>query len=275
MTEQLDAHVESGRAVLGRTLRFLREKEGKSLGQLADASGYDKSYLSRLESGQRLSKVTVLEDLDTYYGAGGLLVSLWKVARIDAFKDRYKEFMRLEATARIMRKYTPNVPGLLQTEDFAREMLSGSRATDVDHEAVEEQVAARLGRQLLLRRNPVPHVRFVIDELAFRRPAAGPETWEGQLAHIEEVAQWPNVVVQVLPFSAGIHDLMGKGSLTLLWQRDGSAVAYTEGDSNGLLTDDPEDVLHHRLSYDRLRDLALSPSDSLTFMKDVLEEHRS
>ncbi|MEV0642311.1 helix-turn-helix transcriptional regulator [Streptomyces sp. NPDC050619] len=275
MDELVDGAGQSGRAVLGRTLRFLREKEGKSLGQLADESGYDESYLSRLESGERLSKVTVMEDLDTYYGAGDLLVSHWRVARIDAFKDKYKEFMRLEATARIMHKYTPNVPGLLQTEAFAREVLSEPQTTAEDAEAVEEQVAARLGRQLLLRKNQAPSVRFVIDELAFRRPSADAETWEGQLLHIEAVAQWPNVVVQVLPFSAGIHHLMAKGSLTLLWQKDGSAVAYTEGDSSGLLMDDPEDVLRHRLSYDRLRDLALSPSDSLAFIRDVLEEHRS
>ncbi|MPY62336.1 helix-turn-helix domain-containing protein, partial [Streptomyces spongiae] len=266
---------ESGRAVLGQTLRFLREKAGKTLGQLADETGYDKSYLSRLESGERLSKVTVMEDLDGYYGCGDLLVCHWKVARIDAFKDKYKEFMRLEATARIMHRYAPNVPGLLQTEEFAREVLSGPQTTGQDAEAVEEQVAARLGRQLLLSKEPAPSVRFIIDELAFRRPSASAETWEGQLLRIEAVAQRPNVVVQVLPFSVGVHHLMGKGSLTLLWQKDGSAVAYTESGTDGLLMDDPEDVMRHRLSYDRLRDLALSPSDSLTFIRDVLEEHRS
>ncbi|WP_405615810.1 helix-turn-helix domain-containing protein [Streptomyces sp. NBC_00076] len=275
MTEQVDVEVESGRAVLGRMLRFLREKEGKSLGRLADETGYDKSYLSRLESGERLSKVTVMEDLDGYYGCADLLVSLWKVARIDAFKDKYKEYMRLEATARIIWVYSPNVPGLVQTEDLAREVLSGPQTTDQDREALEEQVAARLGRQLLLNKKPAPSVRFVIDEPALRRPSASAETWECQLMHIEAVAQWPNVVVQVLPFSAGIHHLMGKGSLTLLWQKDGSGVAYTESGSSGLLMDDSEDVLLHRLSYDRLRDQALSPSDSLTFIRDVLEEHRS
>ncbi|WP_121747773.1 helix-turn-helix transcriptional regulator [Streptomyces sp. E2N166] len=275
MAERVDGQGESGRAVLGRTLRFLREKEGKSLGQLADESGYDKSYLSRLESGERLSKVTVMEDLDGYYGAGDLLVSLWKVARIDAFKDKYKEYMRLEALARVVHVYTPNVPGLLQTEGFAREVLSGPQTTDQERDAVEEQVAARLGRQLLLRKNPAPSVRFVIDELALRRPSADAATWEGQLMHMEAAAREPNVVLQVLPFSAGIHHLMGKGSLTLLWQKDGKSVAYVEGGSSGLLMDDPDDVLHHRLSYDRLRDLALSPSDSLTFIRDVLEEHRS
>ncbi|KOG33150.1 helix-turn-helix domain-containing protein [Streptomyces resistomycificus] len=275
MDEHVDAQGESGRAVLGRTLRFLREKEGKSLGQLADETGYDKSYLSRLESGERLSKVTVMQDLDGYYRAGDLLVSLWRLARIDAFKDKYKKYMGLEATARIIYVYTPDVPGLLQTEDFAREVLSEPQTTPGNAEVLEEQVAARVGRQLLLSRDSAPGVRFVIDESAFRRPSASAETWERQLTHIVAVAQWPNVAVQVLPFTAGRHDLMGRGSLTLLWQADGSAVAYTEGNTSGLLMDDPEDVLRHRLSYDRLRDLALPPSDSLTFIKDVLEEHRS
>ena len=183
--------------------------------------------------------------------------------------------MRLEATARVLWVYTPDVPGLLQTEEFAREVLSGPRTTQQDTEAVDEQVAARLGRQLLLGRSPVPSVRFIVDESGFRRPSARAETWKDQLAHIEAVAQWPNIVVQVLPFSAGVHHLMAKGSLTLLWQADGSAVAYTEGDSSGLLMEDPEDVLRHRLSYDRLRDLALPPSDSLTFIRDVLKELRS
>src|SRR5690349_3654174 len=171
MGEVVDGDRESGRAVLERTLKFLREKAGKSLGQLADETGYDKSYLSRLESGERLSKVTVMEDLDGYYGAGDLLVSHWKAARLDAFKDQYKEYMRLEATARIMWVFTPGIPGLLQTEDFARGVLSGAQTTADGDEAVEEQVAARLGRQYVLRQKPEPDVRVIMDEFALRRPS--------------------------------------------------------------------------------------------------------
>ncbi|MFI7299729.1 helix-turn-helix domain-containing protein [Streptomyces sp. NPDC050121] len=273
MAEVVDGERESGRVVLGRTLRFLREKAGKTLGQLADDTGYDKSYLSRLESGERLSKVTVMEDLDGYYGAGDLLVRHWRAARLDAFRDQYKEYMKREATARVMRLFTPGMPGLLQTEDFAREVLSGAQTTPDGDDAVEEQVAARLGRQYLLRQKPAPDVRVIMDEFALRRPAARGKTWHDQLLHLEAAAMWPNVALQVLPFSAGAHHHMN-GSLTLLWQTDGSAVAYTEGNSSGLLIEDPDEVLKQRLSYDRLRDLALSPSDSLTFIRDVLEEHR-
>ncbi|WP_329353527.1 helix-turn-helix domain-containing protein [Streptomyces sp. NBC_01261] len=274
MSEQVDAEGESGRAVLGRTLRYLREKAGKSLGQLAEDTGYDKSYLSRLESGERLSKVTVMEDLDVYYEAGELLVSHWRVARLDAFMDPYKRFMALESTARVMWKFTPAVPGLVQTEDFAREVLSGAQTTPDGAELVEELVAARAGRQYLLRQKPEPDVRIVVDESAFRRPASRAKTWSDQLIHLETVAMWPNVTIQVLPFSAGVHHHM-TGSLTLLWQKDGSAVAYKEGNECSELTEDPDDILRYRLSYDRLRDLALSPSDSLTFIRGVLEDHRS
>ncbi|NUP19158.1 MAG: helix-turn-helix transcriptional regulator [Streptomyces sp.] len=272
--EVVDGERESGRAVLGRTLKFLREKAGKSLSQLADETGYDKSYLSRMESGKRLSKVTVMEDLDDYYECGDLLVSHWKNARLDAFMDQFKRFMELEATARIMWKFVPGVPGLLQTEDFAKEVLSGYQATPEDDDWVEEQVAARIGRQYLLRQKPEPNIRIIMDEYAFRRPAALSKTWDDQLLRIEAVAMWPNVTLQVLPFTAGVHHHM-HGSLTLLWQKDGSGVAYAEGNDWGQLIEDPDEVLRHHLSYDRLRDVALSPSDSLAFVRDVLEEHRS
>ncbi|WP_189324999.1 helix-turn-helix domain-containing protein [Streptomyces flaveus] len=274
MGEKVDAEPVSGRAMLGQTLKVLREKAGKSLGQLADETGYEKSYLSRLESGERLSKVTVMEDLDGYYGAGDLLVRHWHAARFDAFKDQYKEFMGLEATARVMQKFSPGIPGLLQTEDFARGVLSGAQTTAGGDEAIEEQVAARLGRQYLLRQKPEPDVRIIMDEFALRRPAADGETWRDQLLRLESAAMRPNLALQVLPFSAGAHHHMN-GSLTLLWQQDGSAVAYKEGNGCSRLIEDLDEVLRHRLSYDRLRDLALSPSDSLALIRDVLEEHRS
>ncbi|WP_298572469.1 helix-turn-helix domain-containing protein [Streptomyces luteogriseus] len=272
MGEKVDAEPVSGRAILGQTLRVLREKAGKSLGQLAEDTGYEKSYLSRLESGQRLSKVTVMEDLDGYYGTGDLLLSHWKAARLDAFKDQYKAYMALEATARIMWVFSLGIPGLLQTEDFTREVLSGAQTTADGDEAVEEQVAARLGRQYLLRQKPEPEVRIIVDEFALRRPAAQGQTWQDQLLHLEAAALWPNVALQVLPFSAGAHHHMN-GSLTLLWQRDGIAVAYKEGNGCSRLIEDPDEVLRQRLSYDRLRDLALSPSDSLTFIRDLVKEH--
>ncbi|WP_406451206.1 helix-turn-helix domain-containing protein [Streptomyces sp. NBC_00876] len=273
MTELTPTDEESGRAALGRALRYLREKAGLSLGQLAEKTRYDKSYLYRLEVSQRLSKLAVMEDLDRFYDSGGLLVQLWKVARKEVFKDRYKEFMRLESVARIMWMYQLAVPGLLQTEEYAREVLSASQTTDDKAELIEEQVAARMSRQELLHRSPAPQVRVILDEVALRRPTADPKVWVDQLAHLADVSHLPSVVLQVLPFTAGIHGLMGS-HLWLLWERDGSSVAYVEGNGFGELIDEADKVADYRLSYDRVRDRALSPSDSMVFIRGVLEEHR-
>ncbi|MGW6547977.1 helix-turn-helix domain-containing protein [Streptomyces massasporeus] len=268
--------VDGGRAVLGRTLRFLREKEGKSLGQLAEDTGYDKSYLSRLESGERLSKLAVMEDLDTYYGCGDLLVREWREARREVIKDKYKAFMDLEATAQIMWMFQLRVPGLLQTEDYARAVLSGlsgAQTTAGNSEEVEEQVAARMGRQELLYRESAPSVRVILDEGALRRPVPDVKVWVEQLSHLVDSADLPNVAIQVLPFMAGVHDLMSS-DLILLWQRVGDPVAYVEGNGFGELIQDPDKVLAFRLSYDLVRDAALSPAESTAFLKRLLEECR-
>lgn len=275
MTAQpADVDEGSGRAALGRALRYLRERSGKSLSELAAETRYDKSYLYRLEAYQRLSKLAVMEDLDRYYESGGLLVQLWKVARREVFKDKYKEFMRLEPTAMIMHKFTLGIPGLLQTEDVARQSLSGAQETGTDADLVEEQVVARIGRQHLLHRSPAPSVRIIIDEYALRRPVRDAKMWDEQLTHLVDAAELPSTVLQVLPFAAGAHHLMD-GSLTLLWQEDGSSVAYTEGNGCAELIEEPTAVTRYRLSYDRLRDRALPPPESIGFIRDVLEEHRS
>ncbi|MGW7521415.1 helix-turn-helix domain-containing protein [Streptomyces sp. NPDC054796] len=269
MGERPSADEESARGTLARTLRMLRERAGKSLGQLAEDTSYDKSYLSRLESGERLSKRQVMVDLDAYFKTEDLLAGLWKLAQQDTFVDQFKAFMRYEASAVVMYKYVLAVPGLLQTEDYAREVLS-SIPGPVDEEAVEAQVAARMGRQELLRRDPPPTVRVILDESALRRATVEIEVWRAQLAHLVAAAQTRPMVLQVLPFSAGVHHLMN-GHMSVLWQSDGSSVVYLEGNRFGELIEDPEEGTFYRLAYDQLRDRALSPPESVKFVERVLK----
>lgn len=267
---------ESGRAALGRTLAYLRAKAGKSLAQLAEETAYDKSYLWRLEVGQRLSKRAVMEDLDRYYGTGDLLVRLWTLARKDVYEDRYKEAVRLEASATMMQIYTPGMPGLLQTEDFARATMSPPWFSYEEAELAEEQVAGRMARQQRLAGGSPPDVRFLIDEAALRRPLPDARIWAGQLRRLVEATAQPSLVIQVLPFTSGAHPLMnGGGSLTLLWQADGSAVAYMEGNACGEVFEEQAVVTRYRRIYDRLRDQALSPEDSAAFIKGMWEGHQS
>ncbi|MGY3201790.1 helix-turn-helix domain-containing protein [Streptomyces sp. TE5632] len=271
--EQQDSNEDSARGALGSTLRYLREKAGKSLSQLAEDTNYDKSYLYRLEAAERISKRPVMEDLDTYYGTGDLLVRLWKLARVEVFKGGYKMFMRYEATATIMHKYMLTIPGLFQTEAYARAVLSlWPGRTEED---LEEQVAARVGRQDVLHRKPPPNIRVILDESVLRCPIADQKVWAEQLAHLRFSAEQSSTTLQVLPLAAGFHSLKGYGSLSLLWQEDGGGVVYLEGNASGELLDEAENLQKYRLAYDQVRDLALSPPESVAFIERVMEDYPS
>ncbi|WP_343299862.1 DUF5753 domain-containing protein [Streptomyces sp. AM 2-1-1] len=179
--------------------------------------------------------------------------------------------MRLENRARVMWMFQLAIPGLFQTEEYAREVLSAAQASNSNLDVAEEQVAARMSRQEILHRDPVPHVRLILDEVALRRPTAHTKSWRSQLDHLIEVCHLPDVVLQVLPFSAGVHGLMDS-HLTVLWEPDGTSVAYVEGNGISELVDEADKVTSYRLSYDRVRDLALSPAESLAFIRGIVEE---
>lgn len=261
------------RRTLGHALVTLRKKAGISLAQLAEDTGYERSYLNRLETGSRFSRRTVMEDLDTYYETDGLLVQLWEAARHSVIANQFKLFMQYEEQAVVMRKYMFAIPGLLQTENFARVILS-STPTQRDPEWIESQVSLRMTRQEVLHRDDPPHLRVIFDESALRRPTVDRLVWTEQLDHLLELAQRPNIVLQVLPFSAGMHDLTG-GSLSLLWLPDGAGVAYLEGNKMGDIIEDAAGVYRYRLSYDYLRDAALSPTASLDFIREILKGEKA
>ncbi|MDT3400304.1 helix-turn-helix transcriptional regulator [Streptomyces sp. B1866] len=273
ISEQVNEDRENARDALSHALKTFRDQSGKSLSQVAEDTGYDRTYLNRLENGERLSKQTLMEDLDAYYGTGKLLVKLWKMARDDIIADRFRLFVQYESTAVIMHKYMTAIPGLLQTEDYARVLLS-SAPNNWSPDELEAQVDIRVSRKDILHRDPPPSLRVILDECVLRRATVDPRTWQDQLAHLVESAEQPSIVLQVLPFAAGVHDLMG-GSLSLLWQADGTGVAYFEGSKSGQLIEDPEEVSQHRLSYDRVRDSALSPSASVDFIRNIMEGNGS
>lgn len=263
----------SARQMLAKELARLREESGKSLAQLGEETTYDRAYLHKLETGARVGSPEVIAALDVVYGTGGHLSLLWQLARHEGFADKYKRFMELEAKATVRYEYAVGtIPGLLQTEGYAREVLQAARPRD-DND-LSEQVAARLGRQELLRGKNPQYFRAVLDEAVLRRGAEDPKEWAAQLEHLVAASELPNVTIQVLPFDAGLHGLVGT-SLTILWLPDGSAVAYTEDARSGELFESATDVEDLRLSYDLLRDSALSPRKSVAFIKKLLEDGTS
>ncbi|WP_328473233.1 DUF5753 domain-containing protein [Streptomyces sp. NBC_00448] len=120
------------------------------------------------------------------------------------------------------------------------------------------------------RRQPV-HYRALIDEAVLRRKARDPQTWTAQLEHLIEIAQQPDASLHVVPFGTGPHHI--RSCLELISFQDGRTVAYTQSSWSGHLVEEPEDVEPLRLAYDLLRDTALTPPASLTFLHAVLDEH--
>lgn len=263
-----DGEWPSARAVYASELASRREQSGMSLVQLAHVCRYEQSYLHRLERGSRLGTVEAARMLDKVYGTGTLLVKLWQLAKREA-KDRpFTGLAPLEATATSIQEYDISaVPHLLQTSAYAEEQLRTTRPGSV--EQLSARVAARLERQeRLTGPNPL-HYRALVDESVLWRGARDAETWRGQVEHLVETAGLPDVSLHVVPFGTGPHHV--RGSLELIFCHDGHTVAYTRSSWSGHLVEEPEEIEPLRLAYDLLRDIALTPADSLTLLHTVLE----
>ncbi|MFJ2955388.1 helix-turn-helix transcriptional regulator [Streptomyces sp. NBC_00669] len=260
----------SARELYASELAYRRQQAGLTLMELAGLCMYEQSYLHRLERGQRLGTLEAATALDKVYGTGTLLVKLWHLAKREAKDKPFLGLAPLEADAVSVQEYAVSaVPYLLQTRAYAEEQLRTARPHSIKQ--LSAQVTERLKRQdRLTGPNPV-HYRALIDEAVLRRGARDPQTWTGQLEHLIDVAQQPDVSLHVVPFGTGPHHI--RSCLELIFFQDGHVVAYTQSSWSGHLVEEPEDVEPLRLAYDLLRDTALTPTDSLAFLRTVLAEH--
>ncbi|MFE2261828.1 helix-turn-helix domain-containing protein [Streptomyces griseosporeus] len=253
----------------GNQLKRWRTKANVSREQLAAAANYSPDTIKAMEQGVRMPTPRVLDVADELCRAEGLLSAAKEYLSREKFPPRAQEFMEREKEAIALWSYeTMLVPGLLQTEGYARALIE-SRYPPLDEETVEKRVAARIERQALLtaRRPPVA-LSFVLHEAALR----GPFVDAGQLRHLLDVSELRNVDVQVLPFERATSDAH-LGSMVLLEVRDHERLAFTEGPLASELTADPELVsrVTGRLSMIRAR--AFSPDESARFLERMVDRH--
>ncbi|MFD9904823.1 DUF5753 domain-containing protein [Streptomyces sp. NPDC059063] len=260
---------QSARARYAQELALLRSEKGVSLRVLGDAVRADHTHLSHMEHGRSIGGPELARELDLYYGTTHLII-LWEAAAHDPsrFREQYQTYMTLEAQALGLQQYAPSImPGLLQTEAYARTLLRAAGPADED--ALTEDVVARMDRQdILSRTDDQPEFRAILDEAVLRRPLADPKEWHEQLAHLHQVAELPNVTLQVVLSSVGLHGLTNTDT-TFLYLPDGRTLAYVETGYSGALVEDARNVDRLRRSYDHLRDIALSPRKS----SDVITQH--
>ncbi|MFI1924090.1 helix-turn-helix domain-containing protein [Streptomyces sp. NPDC020377] len=252
-------------------LRLLRTEKGDSLRQLEVVLGWNASTFGKMEGGRSLGSPEIVEALDQHYGTAPMLLTLWELAVADPsqFKEQYRRYMLLEAEAVSLWQYSVSrPPGLLQTSGYAREALA---AGGLLGEELEQQVDARVGRSKVLDDVDAPPFRVILSEMVLRNALRNSREWRGQLEHLAEAAERPNITLHVLPFGTGLHGLDSTDSM-FLRLLDGRTVAYTENDVRGELVEETSKVERLHRTYDAVRDLALNPAESRTFILRVLEE---
>ncbi|GAB2454459.1 helix-turn-helix domain-containing protein [Streptomyces incanus] len=260
-------------ALFGARVRRLRTAAGLTQAELGARTHVVSTRITQIERASGAKPTLELaRALDAALGADDLLVELWPYVYREAFPDWSRRFMEYSGRAVAIHEYAAHVvPGLLQTEGYARAVLSVGRTLG-GKEQLEERVALRMGRQERLGTPCRPELWVVLDEAVLRRPVGGQAVMREQLARLLDTAAEPHITVQVLPFDQGEHDVMG-GSLTVLTLPDGSENAYTEGAHYGQLIEDPGEVRSFALTYDRLRAAALPPLMSLDMIRSVREDN--
>ncbi|MEU3187130.1 helix-turn-helix transcriptional regulator [Streptomyces sp. NPDC006923] len=251
-------------------MRSFRERAGLTLEGLSGVVLVSKSHLSRIETAEYMPPRELPAQLDVAFGTDGIFEELYGLARKEIHPDKYRRRMELEARARVIDEYSGHVvPGLVQTEEYARALfrVSNPRATQ---DEIEEKVSVRMGRQSLLRADPLPDLSLVLDEAVVRRPIGGAGVMRAQLAALLELVDGPASVVQILPFEHGEHAFLG-GSLTVLTLDNGSVVAYEESISTGQLLEDQESAGVRRRAYDLMRAYALSPRNTASLIRSTME----
>ncbi|WP_414168164.1 helix-turn-helix domain-containing protein [Streptoverticillium reticulum] len=268
--KELDPSV-SLEALYGAKLRKLRVRAGWTQRELGDQVPIAHSRIAQYELGKEVPTETVSGRLDKLLGADGDLHDLWQHIKRFPFPDSMRKHLECEAKATAIHKYLAHcVPGLLQTEAYAREVMRVGQPWCTPEE-IEEKVAARLARKSVLTKEDPPLLWSVLDEAVVRRPIGGPAVMREQLVYVLEASTAPNVEVQVLPFAAGAHSVLG-GSLTLFSFDNAPTLAYLEGDSTGQLVRDRKTVARYSHRYDLVHAAALSPAASARLIEKAIEE---
>ncbi|GAA4776599.1 helix-turn-helix transcriptional regulator [Streptomyces sanyensis] len=265
---------ESMAALFGAQVRRLRLSAGLTQARLGAMTHVVGTRITQVErcSGAKPT-LELAKALDAALGADGLLVDLWPHVYRESFPDWSRTFMAYAAQAVAIREYTAHVvPGLLQTEDYARALL-GVDLDLRDEAQLEERLTARLARQNRLDGPGRPELLAILDEAVLRRPVGGEEAMREQLARLVRTAAERQSCILVLPFAHGEHDMLG-GSLTVLRLPNGTEVAYCEGAHHGQLFEDPHEVRKLAETYDRLRLAALPARRSLRLIRSAMEDYR-
>jgi transcriptional regulator with XRE-family HTH domain len=260
----------------------LREAAGTTIDQVADRLECSASKVSRIETGQSgVSSREIRKILAAYEvegPKGDELVEMAREAKQRGWWQLYGTvltgaYVGMEQAAAELRSFEPLViPGLLQTEEYARAMvLAGWPGAST--EEVEQRIRVRMKRQSLLYQDDPLRLSIVLDEAALRRPVGGIDVMRRQLARLLAAGDLPHVTLQVLPLAAGAHGGMDGAFTILLFDEPANQnLVFAANGAGGLFLEKDEELARYAAIFDGLRNEALSPPQSAKMIATLAKE---
>ncbi len=268
-------------------MRRLRSEAGLTREEIAASTAINQATLYRLEYAkgrpQKRTLLTLLKEYGVEEAERDAILALssqadeqgWLRPYHADLPDELVGYISFESEARSVRNYESLfIPGLLQTEDYARATVSRGVGPGVTAKQVDQRVQARLERQVVFTKDTPLELWAIVDEAALRRVVGGPAVMTEQLRHLLKVAVEPHVMLQVIPFSSGAHPGM-PGSFVLMDFSDPEdpELVYIDSMAGDLFLEAEEDVRRYDQIFDHLRALAASPDDSLNLIASAVCEN--
>ncbi|MFF1487426.1 helix-turn-helix domain-containing protein [Streptomyces sp. NPDC058319] len=271
---------------LAREMRRLRSESGLTREEVTARTAVNEATLYRLEHGKGRPQKRTLIALLNEYGVDQqqreAILALsnqadeqgWLRPYHADLPDEYVGYISFEAEARSVRNYESSfIPGLLQTEGYARAVIKGVLPTATGKE-VDQRVQARNERQGVFSKNDPLELWAIVDEAALRRTVGGTEVMVDQLNHLAKMAAEPYVTLQVIPFKSGAHPGMPGSFVLMDFAPDDPLLVYIDSMAGDLFLEADEDVRRYNQIFDHLRAMALSPSDSADLIASVVRESK-
>ncbi|MFI9252356.1 helix-turn-helix domain-containing protein [Streptomyces sp. NPDC053069] len=275
-----------GQVVLGRRLLELRERAGLKREDAARVLRVAPATVRRMEMAEVALKIPYVQLLLKAYGVADdeaeLFVQVAEEANRPGWWQRFHDILpgwfsmhvSLEGAASLIRSYEPHfVPGLLQTEDYARAVLRSGAIGQTSPDDIEQHVALRMQRQQLLTRTDAPRFWAVMDETALRRPVGSPEVMRTQIDKLLEATKLPHVTLQVAPFASGPHPgTYGPFVLFRFAVPELPDMVYSEYLTGAVYLDARAEVATHLEVMDRMAAQAATAQRTKEILRDLRKE---
>ncbi|MFC7381532.1 helix-turn-helix domain-containing protein [Sphaerisporangium rhizosphaerae] len=261
--------IKAPRAIFAAELRRHRNTAGLTQKALGARISFSDSQVAMVEAMRRAPTEAFARECDRVLGLDGTLMNLYMATTWNTAPAYFRPWLEEEADATGLKSWEPVlIPGLLQTEAYAREMFATSPG--ITREEIDQRLAGRMRRQTILNRDDPPLISIVLDEAVLHRSIGGEEVMRAQLQSVLEVAEHPHVTIQVVPYEAEAHCGLIGGFI--IAERNGTAyAAYADAQPVGRTLEDRQVIGQLSTRYDAIRAEALPFRQSVKLIRKVVD----